>query len=277
MHAAPTATAPRPAPPGVAARVHALATVAIISGEVTHRRARPARHAFTYPAFCLRLPLSQLPKLERCGIARNRRALVSFHDRDHGPCDGTPLEPWVRSLLAAERVSADGEIVLHAFPRMLGYVFNPVSFWVCHDRAGAVRAVVCEVRNTFGERHLYLLADAKGAPLESGRTLTARKAFYVSPFCEVKGSYAFRFHFGAKRWIARIDYFDDDGAEPLLETWISGDAAAVTPAATRRLLRRHALATVAVVARIHWQALKLWVKRVPLFAKPAAPRVPLSR
>jgi len=166
--------------------------------------------------------------------------------------------------------------VLHAFPRILGFAFNPVSFWVCHDRSGAVRAVLCEVRNTFGERHLYLLAGAD-APLESGQTLSARKVFHVSPFCQVKGHYAFRFRFGAGRWLARIDYFDDDGAEPLLETWISGEPSPITPAATRRLLRRHALFTIGVVARIHWQALKLWVKRVPFFAKPAAPRVPLSR
>jgi uncharacterized protein len=277
MLSARTAPAIRAATPVAVPRALSLAVPAIIDGEVTHRRARPARHAFTYPAFCLRLPLSQLSTLERSGIVRNRRGLLSFHDRDHGPCDGSPLLPWIRALLAAEGVAADGEIVLHAFPRMLGFVFNPVSFWVCHDRSGAVRAVLCEVRNTFGERHLYLLADADGAPLESGQTLSTRKVFHVSPFCQVKGRYAFRFRFGAGRWLARIDYFDDDGAEPLLETWISGEPSPITPAATRRLLRRHALFTIGVVARIHWQALKLWAKRVPFFAKPAAPRGPLSR
>jgi DUF1365 family protein len=260
-----------------AVRALPAAMTAFIHGEVAHRRARPARNAFTYPAFCLRLPLSQLATLERRGIARNRRGLVSFHDRDHGPCDGTPLEPWIRSVLAAEGVAADGEIVLHAFPRMLGYVFNPVSFWVCHDRAGGVRAVLCEVRNTFGERHLYLLADAQGGPLASGQTLTARKAFHVSPFCAVRGRYAFRFHFAAERWLARIDYFDDDGAVPLLETWFSGCAAPVTPASTRGLAWRYPFLTAAVVARIHWQAVRLWMRRVPYFAKPAAPRAPLSR
>jgi uncharacterized protein len=244
---------------------------------VTHRRSRPARHAFTYPAFCLRVPLSQLPTLDDRGIARNRSGLVSFHDRDHGPCDGGALEPWVRALLAAEGIAADGEIVLHAFPRVLGYVFNPVSFWVCHDRSGGVRAVLAEVRNTFGERHLYLLAAAAGARLESGQTLTASKVLHVSPFCEVKGRYAFRFHFGAERWLARIDYFDGGDGEPLLETWISGRAQPLTPAATRGLVRRHLLFTVGVIARIHWQAFKLWRLRVPYFAKPAPPRAPLSR
>ncbi len=277
MRAAPTAALSRSAMPAAAVRALPVAASALVHGEVTHRRTRPAPHAFTYPAFCLRLALSELHALEARGIARNRRGVVSFHDRDYGPRDGTPLEPWVRSLLAAERVEADGEIVLHAFPRMLGYVFNPVSFWVCHDRAGAVRAVLCEVCNTFGERHLYLLADADGAALSSGQTLTARKVFHVSPFCDVKGRYAFRFHFGAERWLARIDYFDDDSDEPLLETWISGHAEPITPATTRSLVWRYRLFTLGVVARIHWQALKLWAKRVPYFSKPSPPRAPLSR
>ncbi len=277
MHAARTAAAPHVATPVAGTRALAIATPAIIHGEVTHRRSRPAWHAFTYPAFCLRLPLSQLASLGRRGIAHNRRGVVSFHDRDHGPCDGSPLLPWIRALLAAEGVAADGEIVLHGFPRMLGYVFNPVSFWVCHDRAGAVRAVLCEVCNTFGERHLYLLANADGAPLASGATLAARKVFHVSPFCDVKGRYAFRFHFGTARWLARIDYFDTDGGEPLLETWISGQAEPLTSAVTRGLAWRYRLFTFGVVARIHWQALQLWVKRVPYFTKPAPPRAPLSR
>jgi len=277
MHAARTAAAPHVATPVATPRALSLATPAIIHGEVTHRRSRPARHAFTYPAFCLRLPLSQLATIESRGIAYNRRGSVSFHDRDHGPCDGTPLLRWIRALLAAEGVAADGEIVLHAFPRMLGYVFNPVSFWVCHDGTGAVRAVLCEVRNTFGERHLYLLANADGASLASGVTLAASKVFHVSPFCDVKGRYAFRFHFGAERWLARIDYFDTDDSEPLLETWISGQAKALTPVATRGLAWRYRLFTIGVVGRIHWQALQLWVKRVPYFTKPAPPRTSLSR
>jgi DUF1365 family protein len=272
---APDVAVTRPAAAGAIAP--GLRVAALIHGEVTHRRTRPARHAFTYRAVCLRLPLSQLATLDRAGIARNRRGLVAFHDRDHGPCDGTPLLPWIRGILASERVEADGEVVLYAFPRMLGYVFNPISFWVCHDRAGAVRAVLCEVRNTFGERHLYLLAGEHGEPIASGQTLTARKVFHVSPFCAVAGRYAFRFHFGDGRWLARIDYFDGDDQEPLLETWISGDAVPVTPGEARRLPWRYPLFTLAVIARIHWQALLLFGKRVPFFGKPAPPGSRLSR
>jgi DUF1365 family protein len=249
-----------------------MPALALIHGEITHRRRRPRKNAFTYPAFCLRIPLSKLSALPAHGIARNARGLISFFDRDHGAGDGSSLDAWVRSLLAAEGIDAPGEVVLYAFPRMLGYVFNPVSFWVCHDAEGAVRAVLCAVRNTFGERHNYLVAAPGGRALASGESFAARKVFHVSPFCEVKGRYGFRFGFGADRWLARIDYFDDDDAkEPLLETWISGEAAAIEPRAVRRLWWRYRFFTVAVVARIHWQAVKLAFKRVPFFTKPAPP------
>jgi hypothetical protein len=268
--AGPSAVPARATPPG-------FAEVALVEGSIMHRRTRPAANAFTYQAFCLRLPLSALDTLEAHGIARNRAALVSFHDRDHGAGDGVPLERWIRDLLAAEGVAADGEIVLYAFPRMLGYVFNPVSFWVCHDRGGRVRALLAAVRNTFGERHNYLLAHDDGRPLSSGETLTARKVFHVSPFCEVKGRYAFRFHFAADRWLARIDYHDGDEATPLLETSISGRTTAVTRAAVRRLPLRYRWFTAGVVMRIHWQALQLWRKRVPFFAKPEPPTISTTR
>lgn len=242
----------------------------VIHGSVMHRRMRPARNQFTYGAFSLALPLSRLAELPALGIALNKRALVSFYDRDHGERDGSPLEPWMRKLLATEGVEANGEIVLYAFPRMLGFVFNPVSFWVCHDREQNVRAVLCEVCNTFGEQHNYLLAHADGRPLLSGETLRARKVFHVSPFCEVKGDYRFRFNFSPERWLARIDY-DDELGEILLETSVSGTAEPLSRASVRGLLWRYRWFTLGVLARIHWQAARLWMKRVPYIAKPQPP------
>jgi len=238
-----------------------------------HRRARPAVNEFTYPAFCLRVPLSRLAELP----VWNRRGLVSFHDRDHGARDGSPLEPWLRGILAREGVTCGGEIVLFAFPRMLGYVFNPVSFWVCHDPEGRVRSVLADVNNTFGESHAYLLAHDDGRPIASGETLRARKTFHVSPFCEVKGEYTFRFHFGDDRWLARIDYFDEAAnAEPLLETSISGRMEPL-PRHPAALFWRYRWFTLGVIARIHWQAMRLWLRRVPFVSKPAPPRAQLTR
>ena len=251
---------------------------ALIAGDVMHRRTRPAVNAFSYPAFCLRLPLSGLARLAEGGIALNARGLVSFHERDHGPRDGSSLDAWIRALLAREGVRADGEIVLYAFPRMLGYVFNPVSFWVCHDGDGAVRAVLVEVNNTFGESHQYLLAHDDGRPLATGQTLTAAKEFHVSPFCAVRGHYTFRFHFGPGRWLARIDYFEpDDYVRALLETHVSGIAEPLPARGPLPLFWRYRWFTLGVVARIHWQAAKLWFKRVPFFTKPSPPHQPLTR
>mgnify|MGYP001212112518 CR=1 FL=1 len=250
--------------------------VALVAGQVLHRRTRPRGNAFRYPAFCLRLPLSRLADLEGAGVRLDRPGLVSFHARDHGPRDGSPLDAWARALLAREGIAAGGEIVLYAFPRMLGFAFNPVTFWVCHDAAGAVHAVLAEVNNTFGETHRYLLAHADGRPLASGETLLAAKHFHVSPFCEVRGHYAFRFHFEGDRWLARVDYFDDATATPLLETSISGTAEPL-PASAWPLFLRYRWFTLGVMARIHLQAARLWWRRVPWFHKPAPPAVSLTR
>ena len=167
------------------------------------------------------------------------------------------------------------------FPRVLGYVFNPVSFWFCHRANGELRAIVCEVSNTFGERHCYLL-DTGGA-MQWGMMLTAKKIFHVSPFCAVEGRYRFRFmrttqHVGEEdieRIVARIDY--DDAQGPLLLTSISGQLQPLTTASTARAFVRHPLMTLGVIARIHWQALKLFIKRVPFFSKPIPPQKALSR
>jgi hypothetical protein len=244
----------------------------LVIGDVMHRRLRPAQNRFTYPVWCLRLPLSQLSELPRLGVALNRRGLVSFQERDHGAHDGSSLQAWVRTLLKTEGIDAGGEIVLYTFPRTFGYVFNPVSFYVCHDRpeqGGRVRAVLCEVHNTFGEHHNYLLAHDDGRALASGESLSARKVFHVSPFIAVDGDYAFRFHFGAERWLARIDHGDAGG--PLLQTCISGEVSALSRVGLRRALWGHRWLTVGVIARIHYQALRLWAKRVPFFRKPEPP------
>lgn len=256
----------------------ALRLPSVIEGTVMHRRHRPSSNAFVYAAFCIRVPLSALELLPDAGIARNRRAMLALNDRDHGPRDGSPLEPWIRTLLDREGVPANGEIVLHTFPRVLGYVFNPVSFWVCHDADGRVRAVLAEVSNTFGEHHNYLVAHADRRAIDSGQTLEARKVFHVSPFCEVRGRYRFRFRFAAETWLARIDYFDgEESSDPLLATSISGVARPLTRELTRRLLWRYRWFTAGVIARIHWQAMNLWRKRVPFVPKPAPPATLTSR
>jgi uncharacterized protein len=243
-------------------------------GNVHHSRLRPARNSFNYGVFFLRLPLRSLqdaPLTNRL-ISRNRFNLLSFHDKDHGNGIQPPLQ-WIDSVLEKVGIrDADGEVWLQTFPRVLGYVFNPVSFWFCHRRDGALRAVLCEVSNTFGERHCYLLDQNK--PIGNSDELTARKVFHVSPFCEVTGSYRFQFKRtqqpdGSQRTLARIDYHDASG--PLLLTNISGIAHELSDRVIAQALLLYPFMTFAVIARIHWQALKLFFKRVPFFSKPAEP------
>jgi DUF1365 family protein len=160
---------------------------------------------------------------------------------------------------------ADGEIWLHCYPRVFGYTFKPVSFWYCQRADGSLRAIVVEVNNTFGERHCYVLDQPR-----YGQELTAAKVFHVSPFCPVEGGYRFRFMRTADRCVARVDYDDAQGA--LIETSVSGSLQPLTPAAMRRALWRYPAMTLGVMARIHWQAFKLWRQRVPFFRKPTPPQ-----
>jgi uncharacterized protein len=256
-------------------------------GSVRHARLRPAQHRFTYGSYFLRLPLRATVG-RRFGLRwlkQNSFGLFALHDADHG--DGRAPLAWIESLLAQAGIhDARGEIWLHAFPRVLGYVFNPVSFWFCHREDGALRAVVCEVNNTFGEKHCYLLAHADGRPLHWGEELIATKAFHVSPFCQVSGRYRFRFMLAAPdpsaaageaaaRFVARIDHDNADG--PLLQTSIEGRLEPLTDAALIRAFFAYPAFTFGVMARIHWQALKLWRKRVPFFSKPEPPAVALTQ
>lgn len=241
-------------------------------GQVRHTRLQPVRHAFAYPTFFLMLPLRSLAAQADPVLARNRRGWLSFDDRDHGdgrgPGQGGALA-WMEELLASYGIEdADGEVWLHCYPRVLGYAFKPVSFWYCHRADGSLRAIVAEVNNTFGERHCYLLDRPR-----YGQTLGADKVFHVSPFCSVEGRYAFRFlrteREGQPHTVVRVDLLVDEGA--LLQTSVSGRLEPLSAAAVRRALWEQPLMTLALVARIHWQALQLWRKRVPFFRKPAPP------
>jgi DUF1365 family protein len=173
-------------------------------------------------------------------------------------------------LLAAEGITAaDGEVVLQTFPRIFGFVFNPVSFWFCHDRDGALRAVLAEVRNTFGDRHNYLVAHADQRPITATDTLTARKIFHVSPFFPVAGEYRFRFDLSAGRRRVVLDYWLD--GERVLATALQGVPQTLDATTARRALLRQPLLTLGVVWRIHWQALRLWLKRAVFHSRPQPP------
>ncbi len=260
------------------------ATAQICFGKVHHTRLRPVEHKFDYGVYFMRLPLRSIqrsaPRFPAL-FSLNRFNLLSFHERDHGDGQGALL-PWIDQLLQAEGIhDATGEIWLQAFPRVLGYVFNPVAFWFCHRPDGALRAVLCEVRNTFGERHCYLLDT--GGSIANGVELSARKVFHVSPFCAIEGGYRFRFLRSlretngemAEHTVARIDHDDTQGL--LINTSVAGVSAAITTRTVLRAFFLYPLMTLGVIVKIHLQALRLWRKRVPFFTKPALPSTEITR
>jgi uncharacterized protein len=254
-----------------------MSRAAVIVGEVVHTRERPAVHSFTYPLFCVRLPLAELALVDET-LAVNRSSWLSFQESDHGARDGASLQQWIDALLREHAVIAHDQscdVELITFPRMLGYVFNPVSFWLCRHSDQRLCAVLVEVNNTFGQSHRYLLTATADGEIKSGEALHATKMLHVSPFNEVRGSYTFRFNFSPEHWLARIDYDDGDGH--LLHTHISGNAAALTASNLRRAAMAFPLQSFAVVARIHWHALRLWVKRVPFRGKLISKMTGVSR
>jgi len=252
-------------------------------GRVHHTRLRPAEHAFAYGIYFIRIPLRSIAHdtTKPALFSFNRFNLLSFHEKDHG--DGKQaLITWIDTLLQKEGITdADGEIWLQAFPRVLGYVFNPVSFWFCHRQDGTLRAILAEVRNTFGEKHCYLLDTGDSMPY--GIELKASKSFHVSPFCEVHGQYRFRFMHTTQeesgriveRTVARVDHDDPQG--PLILTSISGIAQSLSNGSILRAFFFYPMMTLGVIVKIHWQALKLWYKRVPFFSKPQPPSSELSK
>ncbi len=237
----------------------------IMTGSVMHARLRPKRNVFKYGIYYIALPLS---RLAACEIAQERFALTSFYRQDHGPCDGSDLLPWAQEILKRYGMTqADGEIVLVTMPRVLGYVFNPVSFWLCYDKNHNIRAIICEVHNTFGERHSYLCAHADQRPITSAQTMKAQKIFHVSPFLEREGDYQFRFDVSAGKCGVWIDYFDAAGNK-MLVTALTGNFSPLRAPALRRVFWRYPLVTFKAMTLIHWQALKIITKGIKYVPKP---------
>lgn len=283
----------KPVAPVTAVNPSAQPVAMLGFGQVRHHRLRPVGNAFAYPTYFLMLPLRTLqaqpglPTNKKAPWRINQSGALSFFEADHGdgraPEQGGALA-WLDELLQREGiVDATGEVWLHCYPRVLGFTFKPVSFWYCHraahDQGGALRAIVVEVNNTFGERHCYLL----DAP-HYGQELRASKVFHVSPFCKVEGHYRFRFmrttHAGVDKTVARIDFCDGDGSGQdavLLQTSVSGTLEPVTRSSLRRALWRNPAMTLGVVLHIHMQALRLWLKKVPFFHKPTPPSTFVTR
>lgn len=237
---------------------------------VTHTRTRPRQHSLAYQVPYLLLDLDAMPRLRL--FSRGRFNLVSFSETDHG--DGTTnLRGWVERHLAAAGLQAGAaRITLLAMPRILGLGFNPLSLFLCHDSEGALRAVLYEVNNTFGQRHSYLcpVAEQDGA-IRQG----AEKIFYVSPFMEMGLRYSFTLQPPGAALGLHIAVADAQGV--MLRATMAGRRVALSDAALLRLVLAQPWAGLKVLAAIHWEALKIWRKGIGLRPRPVAPRDEISQ
>jgi DUF1365 family protein len=244
-----------------------------IRGQTFHGRRGAIANAFRYSVdyVLLNPEISGGPGL----FSRNRRNLTSLWDSDHGgaPKAGRGVA-WVREVLAGRNLPGAETVLLLAQPRVLGHVFNPVSFWLCHDASGALRVVIAEVSNTFGDRHSYLCHRDDLAPMTREDHITAQKIFHVSPFQPVEGGYEFRFDISEDRIGIFIDYTQGNGG--LIAT-LTGPRTPLTNRAILGACLRRPFGSRRVLALIHWQALRLWLKRAGFFTRPEPPEQEVSR
>ena len=245
-------------------------TPSVIPSCVTHARSAPVRNSFAYGVDYVLLNERQLaggpmPRLFSLG----RRNLVSLHGSDHG-FSGESGTAWVRRIAAEAGVGEVAEVALLTHPRYWGYVFNPVSFWFMTGPDGALKAVLAEVHNTFGDRHCYLCRATDGAPIGPQDWVEADKRFHVSPFFAVEGSYRFRFSIEGGRIGVWIRY--DDGKGGGLYTALVGDRRPLSDRELVRALVRRPLGAAKTTALIHWQALKLFLKGVRYRTRPEPQR-----
>jgi DUF1365 family protein len=247
---------------------HALHS-GIYLGEVMHQRLRPVNHRFVYRVSAWLIDLEELEALDRfkC-LSIDRFNLFAFYQRDHGDGSSTPLRTQIKSLLKQHKIeTGSGAVRLLCYPRLFGYVFNPLSVFYCYNESGDLSAILYEVSNTFGQRHSYLI------PVEADKAEVIRqqadKAFYVSPFMPMQTAYQFRLQPPNGNLAVMIRQIDDQG--PLFDATFSGRRVEITQQSILKTFLRHPLMTLKVIGGIHWEALRLWRKGMKVQPRPIQP------
>jgi len=238
-------------------------------GDVMHARLKPMGHRFSYRVMSLLIDLDRLGEADGQSVlfGVNRSALYSFHERDHGPRDGSSLRAYAERCAAAEGIDlGGGRVALLCYPRLLGYGFNPLSVYFCHRADGELALVIYEVRNTFGELHPYILPVRAGELNASGLRQQQDKLFYVSPFVPMTMRYHFRVLPPCETVKLRILETDRDG--PLLAATFNGRRRALTSPALLRSFFGLPLVSLKIMTAIHWEALRLWLKGARLVPRP---------
>lgn len=239
-------------------------------GKVMHARSRPREHRFTYGVFSLLIDIDRLPEAAAASglFSLNRFNLFSFFTRDHGARDGSDLRQHIDDLLATAGHPRPAYIKLLCYPRILGYVFNPLSVYYCYDSAGDITALVYQVHNTFGDVHSYVApvtsSEKTGTVIRQSRD----KALHVSPFVGMAAAYDFSLNDPEATIAIRIRENDEDG--PFLLATFDGDRKPFTTGFLARAFGRYPLMTLKVIGAIHYEALRLWLKGIPFFSSPAS-------
>ena len=230
----------------------------LYKAKIFHKRFLPRVNKFAYSGFYIRFSLEKTKELDSLLFSVNKFNLFSFYEKDHGYKDGSSLEIWAKDILEKAGIRHFlGNFVLQTFPRIIGYVFNPVCFWYCYDEDNLI-AIICAVNNTFGESHNYVIKLE-----EDKTTYTLPKEFHVSPFYDINGKYKFDF---SKNNNVKIDYYFDKKLQ--LCTGINGIEIPWNDLNLLKTFFQHPLFTVFVIILIHYQALKLFFKKNKYFSKP---------
>lgn len=240
---------------------------AIYKGRVRHTRTRPVSHKLEYRVYYGWFDIDELDKLDRelRLFSLERFNLFGFSRRDHGPDDGSSLRSWATATLGERGIDLeDGHIMLLAHPRVLGQVFNPISVWYCYNAAGQLTALIHEVRNTFGDKHCYVVA-VEGNDL--GHEF--EKKMHVSPFNDLSSTYRFSLNIPGERLTLSIDQHDDEGS--FLRAGLALSRIPLTDSNLFRLFWSHPLLTAKVVTAIHWEAIRLWIKGARYHRHPTPP------
>ena len=254
------------------------ATNSILTGQVRHRRVRPKPHAFTYDMWHVLLDIDELPQLDRdvTGFAYNRRGPTSFRDTDHlGPL-ALPIREKLQRFLAGRGVELPGgRVLLQTSLRVLGYTFNPVSWFWCHDEDGELALVVAEVNNTFGETHCYVLDDLQWTGAHRVEAFD-QKVFHVSPFLPVDGlDYRFVLRppslagTAGERVAVHMDVSDADGH--LFDATVGQRRTPLTTGSLWRQLLRMPWVTFKTIVAIHFEALFIWRRKAAFHRRPEPP------
>jgi DUF1365 family protein len=247
------------------------AAAALYVGDVMHARLKPLAHRFVYRVANLLIDLDALPAADRASrlFSVGRFNLYAFRESDHGPRDGSPLRPHVDRLLADAGLPRPARVLLLCYPRVLGFVFNPISVYFAYAADGALLALVYEVRNTFGESHTYVVPVEPGQISPAGVRQTRAKRFFVSPFMPMDQRYHFRILPPGEAVRLRILETDADG--PTLAATFVGERRPFAAATLLRTFLSMPFHTAKVVAGIHWEAAKLWLRGAPYFVRGAPP------